>query len=477
MRPRLAAVLSALLVAALLPSTATAEAAVRFEEHHIGFLCEQSIDNGFVAAHVDVSDFGNFGGAEVWLGDAVPFEDPPTLSGGSENVTVTALAEGFELSATFSVVDGDGNDLGTGSIQATLTPSGDPEIFSSQRDGNRQIFVEGTFQPMDVSGTMTVPTIGELGLEDCNGDETFVRVLETFPHTFVNSNAGVVVSCNWGTEDSFAGLFAIVDEFGPFADAFLVTQDQELAGTGPISVELTSEALAAVIGLEDVATGDPAEATVEASLSPIGDPVTSVILSASAREKVTEQRLSASGELAFSTGQSFTLDDESCFANTFDSHFIDSGPAGPKAGGRAPANDPPDGALPLTVGSRTTAQTGGTAIEPELVPATCPDPESDAMGHTVWYTLEGTGADITVDTAGSNFDTVLAVYVLDGEDLVEIACVDDVLSDPIGVSFQAAISGPSVEGVTYYLQIGGFDSRAFFGGGVVEFGLLKVSVS
>jgi hypothetical protein len=475
MRPRLAAAVSALLLATILPATVTAEPALRFEDHHIGFFCEREIDDGFVAAHIDVSSaFGDFGGAEAWLGDVLPFEDPPTLSGGTEDVTVTATADGFELSVSFVVFDADGNDLGIGAIDATLTGIGDPEPLTGERFGNRNTFVEGTFQPMDVTATLTLPTIGELELS-CPGDETIVKVLETNPHTFVISNAGIVVDCHWDDGDTFAGFFAISDSFGSFVDAFIVTPDDEFFSTGATSLDLTTSAVSAVVEIANPATEELGEATADASLSPMGDPVSSVIETSTSRDKVTEQRLSVDGELAFSTGHAFAMNDDACFANTFDSHQVNSGPAGPKPGGRAPVNDTPDGALPLDVGSQVNAQTGGAAIEPELIPATCPDGESDKMGRTLWYTVEGTGDEITIDTAGSNFDTVLAVYVLEGEELVEIACIDDVFFDPIGLTFQASITGPTEEGVTYYVQIGGFDSRDR--GGNVEFGRLRITVS
>ena len=38
----------------------------------------------------------------------------------------------------------------------------------------------------------------------------------------------------------------------------------------------------------------------------------------------------------------------------------------------------------------------------------------------------------------------------------ERACVDDVEFDPVGVTYQAAITGDTEEGVTYYVQVGGY---------------------
>lgn len=475
MRPRLAAALSGLFLAALLPVTATAEPAVRFQDHHIGFFCEQPIDGGLAAIHIDVSDFGGFGGAEVWLDPALPFEDPPSLYGGTEDVSLTALVSGFALGATFAVFDTDGNDLGTASIEATMTPSGDLEVLTNDRFGNRNVLIDGTFQPMDVSGTLTMPGLADVELGPCGGDETIVKVLETNPHTFVLNNEGAVMNCFWETEDSFASLFVIDDSFGALADAFLATPNFDLVSSGFSNLELTAESMSVVIEMFDPATGDPAEAAAEASLTPLGDLTTSLILSSSSREKLIEQVLLPSGELTFSTGHAFLIDDGACFANTFDTQLVDSAPAGPKAGGPAPVNDTPDGALPLTIGSRVNTQTGGAAVEPEQPTTTCPEGELDNMGHTLWYTFEGTGGEATLDTAGSTFDTILAVYVREGDELVEIACVDDVFFDPIGLTFQAAITGPTEVGVTYWIQVGGFDARVF--GGEVEFGRLRITVS
>lgn len=472
MRPRLALIASALLVAGLVPMTARADPAVRFSDHSISFFCEQPVDGGLVATHIDISNFGNFAGTEVWLDPAVPFEDPASLSGGSETVSVTSLASGFELSAEFPVADVDGNEVGQGSIAATLTPDGPVEEINGGRFGNRNTIASGTFQLFTVGGSVTIPGIGELTLDGCGGQESFLRVVETNPRSFVLNNEGVFIDCFWGTDDGAAGMFVISDSFGTFMDAFLDVVGQQLFAAGEATVDFTTETLSATLPLFDPATSDPAEATAEATLTPLGEPTSSVILTSKTREKLVEQQLEASGQLTFSTGQSFTIDATSCFANAFDSHQVNTAPSGPKPGGRAPANDAPQGALPLTIGSGVNAQTGGATLEPEIQTQNCPEGEFDKFGRTVWYTFEGTGTAVTLDTAGSNFDTVLAVYVMDGDSLVEIGCIDDVFDS--GISFQAKLSGVAEDGVTYWIQIGGFDARDR--GGDVEFGRLRVSV-
>jgi hypothetical protein len=84
--------------------------------------------------------------------------------------------------------------------------------------------------------------------------------------------------------------------------------------------------------------------------------------------------------------------------------------------------------------------------------------------------VTGTGGEVTVDTAGSDFDTVAAAYVRDGSgSFAELACVDDVPLDPVGRTLQSAVSFPTTAGTTYYVQVGGFP-------GFQSYGQLRVAV-
>ncbi len=78
----------------------------------------------------------------------------------------------------------------------------------------------------------------------------------------------------------------------------------------------------------------------------------------------------------------------------------------------------------------------------------------------------GTGGPITVDTAGSDYDTVIAVYTSNGSGgftPVPGACLDDVPIQPIGRTLQAAVTWNSLAGTTYYVQIGGYPQSFTYG--------------
>ncbi len=145
-------------------------------------------------------------------------------------------------------------------------------------------------------------------------------------------------------------------------------------------------------------------------------------------------------------------------------------PKGPKPSGKAPANDLPGGAKLLAVGGKTSQQTRGASPDREA-PYSCltfEDPPGEIfeipVGHTVWFRVQGTGSEVTVDTAGSDYDTVAAAYVSDGAGgFTEVACVDDVPLEPFGRTLQAAITFPTEIGTTYYVQIGGFPDDLTYG--------------
>jgi hypothetical protein len=474
-RASLAMALAAIL-ASMFPAAASAAPVIKFDDHRVGAFCEGAFDGGFVSGFLQSSEtFGQEAFFEVWLGDAIPFENPPTLTGTSSAVSADE-GDPVVLSTTLDFVDADGNPAGTGSLVATLTRVGDPFVEEPDpffRLSNVNSHTERTIQPLEGSATLTLPddSAQEVG---CGGEIVDESVFETAPHAVTFANEGVFVDCNWETEDTFAFLHIEDNEFGFFADAGLVGAGLDLFSVGS-SGSISVEGADASIDLVDSLTGDPYTATASAEFTPVGDPVTSFLVSEEAIQKQVEQRLAPDGSVEFSTGDTFPIDFEHCFAATFDVHNSFNPSSGPKPG-PAPSNDAPEGAIELTVGSRIQVNTTGTVNEPEMPITTCDQGIFDDLGHTVWYTIEGTGGEITVDTAGTRFDTVLAVYVMEGDALVEIACVDDVFTEPIGTTFQASITGPTEEGVTYWIQVGGFKNPDIFGGGEAQSGRLKLEV-
>ena len=92
--------------------------------------------------------------------------------------------------------------------------------------------------------------------------------------------------------------------------------------------------------------------------------------------------------------------------------------------------------------------TGEATTEPGEPTETCAP-----FANTVWYAVTlDTATDVFIDTAGSNYDTALAVWVgTSFDDLQSVVCVDDIFN-----SLQAAASFSAEAGVTYLVQVGAF---------------------
>jgi hypothetical protein len=151
---------------------------------------------------------------------------------------------------------------------------------------------------------------------------------------------------------------------------------------------------------------------------------------------------------------SFPMDDASCQASDI---RISELPARHERA-QPVENDTPDTAIPLKIGDKLIVSTTGTEAVPE-VPCLLDDGEGGTfevpISNTVWWRIEGTGGSLTIDTAGSSFDTVVAVYLVDGTSVGEqVGCVDDV-----DEGAQARITFDAAAGASYFVQTGGFDGE------------------
>lgn len=117
-------------------------------------------------------------------------------------------------------------------------------------------------------------------------------------------------------------------------------------------------------------------------------------------------------------------------------------------------------AIPFTDSVDTSEATvePGEPVDPD---ETCPP-----RGATIWYELTlDAGQTVRVNTAGSDYDTTLAVYTgSDFGDLNQVACNDDTF-----FGLQASLDFEAEPGVTYLIQVGAF------GGG--PGGSLEISIA
>ncbi len=470
---RLLALVTALALLAAVPATASAARPTRFTDHAISINCDglaATSGGGFVFFGANVSDeFGPGGFVEYWS-TSEPTGAPDLFTDFEQLPEVTW--NGSVLAGSIPMLDENGDPVAPATFSATLTAAGDPSPFTDDfRDGNRRVRVNGVTQPMDPSGTLSVGG-STFSLDACFADETTATVFETNPNAFVRHFSDRSVGCELSNTAGDTGtLFVNLNEPDIFVDAFAESADGTTVVAGFASGAVIDGVLDTPLETFDPETGEPNPlgGSIHLEIVGTGEPFSWIAKGSTSRFVSRGVTLDIEGTLTLAA---MTFDLGACIGVDARNKEINTNPRGPKPGGKVPANDLPSGAKLMTVGSKTSVATKGAspAFEEPFECLTFEEPGGGVfevpVAHTVWYRIVGTGRPVTVDTAGSDYDTVVAVYTADGGGgftPLPGACLDDVLLDPVGVTLQSAVTFDTVAGTSYYVQIGGFPQALPYG--------------
>lgn len=451
------AVLGLLMLSLLLPAAASARPASRFIERATIVECVEETADGtvLVLAGVD-AEFGGFLEVVFWPTGSEPFEDEPSYVAASSDASLTGsvLTGTAELVAYVPEEEPPfGDPVGQAIFEATLTPDGDVIVVDERfKPGNRLETTRGTIQPLTADGSVELPGDDLDDLSGCAARTVDLVHFATDPSAFIDVFDETIVDCFWEDGDTFVGFFAFADPTGVgFSDVFIGSETREVGGGADAT--LTSASLTTdVIELRDFGADEiVGEASASADLVATGEVVRVNDRNGPNWFKAIETILSIDGELEVTldgTDSTYAIDDEHCIAVQRDARIHDVRPNGPKP--KPYANDAPEDAAALRLGRSVRLITGAGAFEPE---APCVDDEGNEfpIGNTAWWSIAGTGGDLTADTAGSAIDTVMGVYVDDGGTLVQVDCVDDTEA-----GLQAIVTWASEAGATYLIQVGGF---------------------
>jgi hypothetical protein len=476
MRRSIALVAAFVLIAAI-PAAVTASKPFRETDHVASLYCDgiaPTSGTGFLYLGVFVSElYGPDAFLDLWT-SAEPSGPPDFTRDYEQPVDVAGTLDDFTIS--FPVVDSDGDPAGVALITGSSTPVGEVQTFDDNFSfGNVKVQSAYVIQPLAAVGTIDVAD-RTFSLADCFADDTVVTTFQTNPNSFVESFTFADTRCEIENEDgTVGGVFIDATSDEVFVDASLFEgPGTPLAANG--FVMLTDGSGSGSLDVYDPETGEPVGGTASIDLSlTAGNSYSYVLTDGAGKQMVRGQLIDVEGTLTFPEMPSFDLGE--CVAFAGEAKDIFHQPQGPQPKGKAPANDLPAGALRLAVGAKTSQSTRAAALDQEAA-YPCMEFDDPFIGehvvipveHTVWFKVPGTGAAVTVDTAGSDFDSVAAAYVSDGAGgFTNVACVDDVPLDPIGRTLQAAVTFPTVAGTTYYVQIGGFP-------GFQSYGNLRVAV-
>jgi hypothetical protein len=470
-----------------IPMSASAAKPIRDSSTYTHLYCpDLASDAGSAYVGAFIGEEGASADLAFWSAPADPDSTPPTWNGYSTDVVLGA--DGSTLEIRFNVYEPNESDtpdepvdpadptpapsapttadttdeeptepviVGEGTLSATLTPSGDPgsDRFRD-RYGNHQYRFDSTWQQLSVTGTLALPNDIAFDLTGCEAFRESSSVFATDPKVSTGHWSSLRLSCEWWTDGVAASLFAYADARGASTDMWV--EDASGSYYGWNAASLTKSAFDASVELYS-AKEDESESAGSAAASAsleTGDRFSEVIQDG-ARITVKGTYLSVDGSLTIETPEgthALAMDDGNCQAANVRISELPTRPVH-----YDPVdNDAPEDALPLLVGETGSVVTGGAQAEPEA-PCLVGNPETGdtyevPIGYTAWWSFTGTGGSLTIETAGSGFDTVVGVYLADGTAVGEqVGCVDDVDD-----TLEARLTVDTVEGTTYLVQAGGY---------------------
>jgi hypothetical protein len=465
---RLVVPLAAVALLAMTSIPVSAAPPVRTDTVVTWFSCDAPFvgDVGVVSLnYFEVRTDGAFADVAVWPGQAEASGDPSWFARDA-----SGSATDSSMTMAIALLDLDGNPVATAAIDATFVDDGPLSTFSS-RDRIQNFFVvdEGTEQPLVIdAGSLTIGG-DTFDLSGCTGARRTEHSFQSNPNARSIKDSLLDVHCQFAAGDRTVFL----DVFGDSSSAFInVNVDPDGVGGGGDSPRTQTAdgglTLAASFDLSSFETGDVVgSGAVSLALAPDGAATIQVLRHRTGWEKDTYQNYNVSGSIDLPDFGISITDLGSCAAQSLIIRGVLTSQKGPS--GPTPSNDTPDRAIVAAPGFTTQIRTSGASDgEADSSCLAGPFGQSVPFARTVWYRIAGTGSPITVDTAGSDFDTVVAVYTRGADrSFTEVACDDDVPLT-VGRSLQANVTFATEVGVTYWIQAGGWQD---------EWGRLHLTVS
>jgi hypothetical protein len=449
-------------VTLLVPTTASAAPPFESVRQFVDASCEGEWSEGTVTVGFSVRSVTDDASIDLFSGGE-------RVAGGFlENVV---RRDGLSLAASVPLYS-DGEEpaeVGSGDAAVALAVDGEPQTYETvYQQGNVRFTDTQVVTPLSGSGTLQLTHRGaaETVALDCTGAQTDWTERRTQPDAATARAEVGNLWCRGVTAD------------GQRLDMFIEAGDHDVvelfvgdpATISGYTMELTETrgGLSADVPLWDENGEELGTGALQLAVQEVpGERDHFVLRHSTGGQFFVIESLRATGSIQL-PGETVPLD---CDGERTLVHEVTTTPAGPGATGPVPANDSWEGAVPLEVGDRATARTRAAAPEAE-VPIWCyevPPEHPDLLpGHTVWYSFAGTGGDVTVSSAGSDHNTVLAVYRVSesegGLELAEIACADDTFRE----GWHGTATVGTEAGEQYLVQVGGFMDQS---------GLVKIALT
>lgn len=460
-----------------LPANAAANAPTKTTDHFIDMRCtrvetrlgltEFSVNTDFGTDGTDVRSDAYL---VVWSGE--PEDSEPVLSTGFGQPVAT-----FGLGTVTMTIPLFPSGVAT--VNGALTQSGTSSSQEDLRFDNAWYRASTNFTYFAFTGTLSLPGLVApvaFGPDGCYAIETLRDRFVTDPHATVRKIVEPATEyCRAvSAEGDEAAMWVKLDFDGQFSiDGTASRSDGssiQIVGGGSVGADGSVEFDLTQFDLATYEELPPGSASITVTDS--GQKVNYVSSQSNNFFKVRGLLLDVAGSLSTSLG---VFDIESCQLQLVQITAVETPTNGPKPGGKAPTNDLPTGAIAVAPGDHAVVATKGAQRLGEHNYACQPLPQYPFFldidpEYTVWYTIKGTGSPVTVDTAGSDFETDISVFrgSADGPLIVGL-CDETVPYD----TWQVVQRFDTEPGITYWVQVGG---PYYYGRSNVPYGVLKVAV-
>jgi hypothetical protein len=330
---------------------------------------------------------------------------------------------------------------GAASVDLALTPLGEPvrDRTSLRTNENVRSSTIAFTQPVAVSGSVAVNGTTYSEVPECLGAHDTFTTRTTNPDTRVGGiGSGSTFDAFCVLGDSEGALQLARD--GKDSIGFFETFSEDNSVFGVIDEAIWRPGT--LSGTYHLESGGSGTATASVEQGALVDEFDFLDTLGPFRRTLHVERYDAAGRLTLPDGTTWPL---TCTLEISKGMSILHSPSGPRL-----TNDVPADAVPLAPGDRAELKTGRAAPVGEIG-TECAESE---FSRTVWYSVDGDGGDVTLDTAGSDFDTVVAVYVERDGALVEVACGND------DEDRFATVAWRTEPGVRYLVQVGGADGQS-----------------
>ena len=329
-------------------------------------------------------------------------------------------------------------------IALTLTPEGDPQPIreTTKPNSNETSRTVGSVQPLTVTGTVTAVGRTVDDLSGCEAERIELTTRATNPDSIVSGIRGgntYDAHCRIGRQGSLSFAVDGKDVVGAFA----VPTAQGYVEGEILDAKWRPPVLS---GTFDTLDGEGASIGTSSARVVRGEEIDefkTVDTLGPFRRMYSVTAYEAAGTLQLPSGEQRAM---SCELLLVTGHAALHTPSGPE-----PVNDSPTAATPLGIGDVIEQPTGGARVAAE-VGSWCGE---FGFTNTVWYAVTGTGGRLRLDTAGSDFDTLVAVYTGSPQELTELACRNDLRTTRL-----ASITWPSEPGEVYLVQVGGSEGQS-----------------